>query len=146
MTPANITVTKVLKRFLQQRSGTRRECVPPRQWLASTLIIQSALSCFMGSHSDCRGGMFLRWQPPKGKNYDCDDENFWISDWFPSWAGFIYTCFLLVTLDLWGASSFFFSSALFPAFSILSSSVSCPRFYSHSFPPPHIPVSASCVT
>jgi len=38
--------------------------------------------------------------------------------------------------DPWGASRIFFSPPLSPAFCIFSSSVSCPRVCSYSFPPP----------
>ena len=59
---------------------------------------------------------------------------------------FFYTCFSFVTLDPWGASPFLFFSPLSPVFSIFSSSVSCPRVSSCSFPTPPIPPYASCVT
>ena len=61
-------------------------------------------------------------------------------------TGFVYTRFSFVTLDPWGASPFLFFPALSPVFSIFSSSISCPRVSSYSFPPPPIPAYTSCAT
>ena len=54
-------------------------------------------------------------------------------------TGFFYTRCSSVTLDPWGASPFLFFPALSPVFSIFSSSISCPRVSSYSFPPPADP-------
>ena len=62
-------------------------------------------------------------------------------------TGFFYARCSFVTLDPWGASPFLFFPTLSPLFSIFSSSISCPRVSSYSFPPtPTIPAYASCVT
>ena len=54
-------------------------------------------------------------------------------------TGFSYARCSFVTLDPWGASPFLFFPTLSPVFSIFSSSVSCPRVSSYSFPPLPIP-------
>jgi len=60
--------------------------------------------------------------------------------------GFFYTCILFDTLETLGASPFLFYPALSAAFSIFSSSASCPRVFSFSLSIPPIPARASCIT